>query len=105
MITQLLEFKSWLFKWRFSLFQAFSAFPLLAGQGFILYLYFTTRSAAPSAFDMPEGPNSVFLTMALYATLVFVQSISGVSASADGEIRAFTPAIFLDYPDSMLWGL
>jgi hypothetical protein len=54
---------------------------------------------------MPEGPNSVFLTMALYATLVFVQSISGVSASADGEIRAFTPAIFLDYPDSMLWGL
>jgi hypothetical protein len=68
-------------------------------------LVFYYKAAAPSAFDMPEGPNSAFLTMALYATLVFVQSISGVSASADGKIRAFTPAIFWDYPDSMLWSL
>ncbi|MDR0138070.1 cytosine permease [Metabacillus idriensis] len=64
---------------------------LLAGQGVIFYLYFTTRSAAPSASNMPIDSNSALLTMALYASLVFVQYISGVSASADMARYAKSP--------------
>lgn len=64
---------------------------LLIGQGFIIYLYFTTNTAKLSSSDMPKESDSAFLTMALYSSLVFVQYISGVSASADMARYARSP--------------
>ncbi|WP_191566987.1 hypothetical protein [Metabacillus idriensis] len=59
--------------------------------GIYYYLYFTTNTAKLSSIDMPQDSYSAFLTMALYSSLVFVQYISDVSASADMVRYAITP--------------
>jgi hypothetical protein len=78
---------------------------LLAGQRIILYLYFTTRSAASSAFDMPAETNSAFLTMALYASLVFLFSIFQVSALQliCRDTRNLLSMAFSDYTPAIFW--
>ncbi|MFC0522329.1 purine-cytosine permease family protein [Pontibacillus salicampi] len=65
---------------------------LLAGEGTMLYIYFTTSESNHSLFTLtPEGGHGSFSAMAFYASLAFVQYISGVSASADMTRYAKSP--------------
>ncbi|AZB43924.1 cytosine permease [Bacillus sp. FJAT-42376] len=66
---------------------------LLAGEGIILYLYFTTNTSAPASVSTQAGGASEghVWTMLLFASLVFVQYVAGVSASADMTRYAKSP--------------
>ncbi|KEZ53133.1 cytosine permease [Metabacillus indicus] len=64
---------------------------LLAGQAVMVYLYFTADPALLSSPSVPEYSSSSLPAMAFYASLVFVQYISGVSASADMARYAKSP--------------
>jgi len=65
---------------------------LLLGEGTMLYLYFTTNESSRSLFTLPtnESHGSIGM-MVFFASLAFVQYVSGVSASADMTRYAKTP--------------
>ncbi|MCD7032779.1 cytosine permease [Metabacillus sp. GX 13764] len=63
---------------------------LLLGQAVILYLYFTTDSASAAPVSS-QGGSIPFGVMCLFASLVFVQYISGATASADMTRYARSP--------------
>lgn len=65
---------------------------LLVGEGTMLYLYFTTNETNRSLFSLEtgEGHGSISM-MVFFASLAFVQYVSGVSASADMTRYAKTP--------------
>jgi len=65
---------------------------LLLGEGTMLYLYFTTNESSRSLFTLSAGESHGSIAMMVfYASLAFVQYVSGVSASADMTRYAKTP--------------
>ncbi|KGP90810.1 cytosine permease [Pontibacillus chungwhensis BH030062] len=65
---------------------------LLAGEGVMLYLYFTTNKASSSLLTLsPEQGHGSISMMVFFASLAFVQYVSGVSASADMTRYAKSP--------------
>ncbi|MFD1019034.1 purine-cytosine permease family protein [Thalassobacillus hwangdonensis] len=65
---------------------------LLAGEMIMLYIYFTTNSGDRSLLMLSsETSHGSFSMMLFYASLAFVQYVSGVSASADMTRYARTP--------------
>ncbi|MCD5323858.1 MULTISPECIES: purine-cytosine permease family protein [Pontibacillus] len=65
---------------------------LLVGEGVMVYLYFTTNQASSSLVTLSphEGHGSLSM-MIFFASLAFVQYVSGVSASADMTRYAKSP--------------
>ncbi|MBS2970001.1 cytosine permease [Metabacillus sp. KIGAM252] len=64
---------------------------LLAGEGIILYLYFTTNTSLTASVSTQTADGADSLRMLLFASLVFVQYVAGVSASADMTRYARSP--------------
>lgn len=65
---------------------------LLIGEGTMLYLYFTTNESTQSLFTLTGSEShGSFGMMVFFASLAFVQYVSGVSASADMTRYAKTP--------------
>ncbi|WP_338324898.1 purine-cytosine permease family protein [Metabacillus mangrovi] len=64
---------------------------LLAGEGIIAYLYFTTDEALPASAGAYSAETGSAGAMMLFGSLVFVQYAAGVSASADMTRYAKSP--------------
>ncbi|MCA1021901.1 purine-cytosine permease family protein [Halobacillus litoralis] len=66
---------------------------LLAGEGTMLYVYFTTNNESGASLTLAmDGWSGSFPMMLFFSSLAFVQYVSGVSASADMTRYAKTPA-------------
>lgn len=65
---------------------------LLVGEAVMLYLYFTTETVEQSSVKLLDfSSNGSISVMFFYASLVFIQYVSGVSASADMTRYAKSP--------------